>query len=163
MHEENSFSMTELSHALVATIAEPGFISPCKYRVKIFTLAGTQVGIIGVGENLPRGDERLTFHAHMVVSNILKYEQHNWIRRATEEELINDPTWYRPAPFRPACFVFKDGFFAQHFQCIGLRGDTVTAMERAPRQPRCTFEKPVVGLDNISTLPTPSSGTISED
>jgi hypothetical protein len=150
MHEENSFSMTELSHALVA---EPGFISPCKYRVKIFTLAGTQVGIIGVGENLPRGDERLTFPAHMGVANILKYEQHNWIRRATEEELINDPTWYRPAPFRPACFVFIDGSFAQHFQCIGLRGDTVTAMEMSAS---------TAMDDNISTPPTPSSGTYGD-
>ena len=98
----------------------------------------------------------------MAVANILKHEHHNWIRRATEEELVNDPTWYRPAPFWPVCFVFKDASFAQHFQCIGLKGDTVTAMETCPASTAMYVEKPGVGIDNISTPPTPSSGTVSE-
>ena len=156
MHEaqKNSINMTELTNALVATISEP---ARREYRVKIFTLAVTQVGITGLGENLPEGDERLTFLAHLAVSDILQWwSQRDWIRRATEEELINDPTWYRPAPFRPACFVFKDGSFAQHFQCIGLKGDTVTAMEMSAST-GMDVEKPVVSLDNISTPPTPSS------
>ena len=147
--------MTELTltHALVATTEH----WRRKYRVKIFTLAGTQVGIIGLGENLQEGDERLTFPAHLGVSDILQWwSQRDWIRRATEEELINDPTWYRPAPFRSACFVFKDGSLAQQFQCIGLRGDTVTAMETCAASTAMDVEKPVVDLDNISTPPTPS-------
>ena len=145
--------MTELSYALVAT---NGFRCRRKCRVKIFTLVGTQVGIIGLGENLPCGDERLTFPAHMVVEDILEYEHHNWIRRATEEELINDPTWYRPAPFRPACLVFEDASYAQRFQCIGLKGDTVTAIETCVASTAMDVEKPLLDLDNISTPPTPS-------
>ena len=103
-----------------------------------------------------RGDERLTFPAHMVVADILEYEKHFWIRRATHEELVTDPTWYRPAAFRPVGFVFKDASFAQHFQSIGLSGDMVTAMESLAVE--VVRAEPLMRLDHISTPPTPPPG-----
>ena len=65
-------------------------------RIVMCTLGGTQVGLLGVGENLGEGcDQRLTFPSHWSVGTILKNPMAFWARFAIQEELAGGhPSWY---------------------------------------------------------------------
>ena len=100
---------------------------PASYRVKVFTLKGVQIGLLGVGE----GENRLTFPAGYVIKQAL--EAPIWIRFATTEEIAQTPAgfleqWWQELEFRPQAFCHCDGTPALENQPIGLRGDTITCV-----------------------------------
>ena len=100
---------------------------PASYRVKVFTLKGIQIGLLGVGE----GENRLTFPAGYVIKQAL--EAPIWIRFATTEEIAQTPAgfleqWWQELEFRPQAFCHCDGTPALENQPIGLRGDTITCV-----------------------------------
>ena len=122
------------------------------FRVTVFTPSGVQIGLCGVGE----GEKTLTFPAHFVIDdNVRNLPACHWIRFATPEELQDDPTWYRPAPFTPKCFVYEDGTLHVLGQPMGLRGRTVTAMQDVPRDRIQREDVPCANVDDIGTPPTP--------
>ena len=151
---EQRITRVRLTKALLESSARDH--APRSFRVTVRTIAGTWIGIIGMGELLKNGDdERLTIGNHMRVQDILAYERHNWCRWATQAEMQEDPRWWRLADFRPTSFVFSDGTFAQHFQPIGLRGPEVTAVDNSNAEPEVFPDEPLITLDHVSTPPTP--------
>ena len=102
-------------------------IATASCRVKVFTLKGIQIGLLGVGE----GENRLTFPAGYVIKQAL--EAPIWIRFATTEEIAQTPAgfleqWWQELEFRPQAFCHCDGTPALENQPIGLRGDTITCV-----------------------------------
>ena len=92
-------------------------------RVKLYTLAGVQVGVAGVGE----GDNRLTFPVCMMVEDVLGMT--HWIRYATPEELSKTPTkWWRELEFRPRALAHGNGILAQPNELLGEYGSSLTAL-----------------------------------
>ena len=124
------------------------------YRVKVFTMEGVQIGLPGVGE----GVNRLTFPAGYVIKEAM--DEPIWIRFATPEEIAQQTPagfhaqWWREIDFKPKAFCHCDGTPAFENQPIGLRGDTITALAQAAKQP-LVEELPCIDVSSIPTPPTP--------
>ena len=119
-------------------------------RIKVHTLSGLQIGLVGVGEE----ENRLTLPPHFVIEEILKFPRCDWVRFATVEELSECPVpWYRKAPFAPRSFLYADHTHALSVQTIGLEGAIVQAVESATVQ--TVEEVPCHDLIDVKTPPTP--------
>ena len=117
-------------------------------RVKLYTLAGVQVGVAGVGE----GDNRLTLPVYFTVGDVL--EMANWVRYATREELSEKQQWWRELEFRPRALAHANGILALPDEFLGLHGSSLTALKQRPGVPEVEA-KPCADVSAINTPPTP--------
>ena len=150
--------MTALTPELLGTMMKGqgvcGQSFTATYRVKVFTLKGVQIGLLGVGE----GVNRLTFPAGYVIKEAM--DAAVWIRFATDKEIAEEtpagfqPRWWRELDFTPRAFVYSDGTTAFENQPIGLRGDTVHVLAQAVKQLPIK-ELPCIDVSGIETPPTP--------
>ena len=123
---------SSLNEGLLASMGTSGTINPCRvctHRVRVYTMNGTQIGLIGVGE----GKNKLTFPAHYLVKKALKCK--DWIREATANELEQDATWWRFLDFQPKALIHKEGSVAFELQPMGLLGSQMQALEQTPPLP----------------------------
>ena len=91
-------------------------------RVVAYTAGGVQCGIAGVGE----GENLLTFPRRYRVGAALSSP--HWVRFATEAELSDDSTYWRPLEFQPTAVIFASGNMAAAEDAIGLEKLTVTVV-----------------------------------
>ena len=125
-------------------------------RVKIYTVAGVQVGVSGVGEK----DRRLTFPVYLTVADVLGMS--HWIRFATGEELSETPVgftlsqqqWWRELEFRPKSLVHANGAIAHPEDLLGLYGTYLTALYTGLGGPELEAN-PCADVSAINTPPTP--------
>ena len=100
-----------------------------RYRVKVYTLEGVQIGLPGVGE----GANRLTLPAGYVIKEAM--EAPLWVRFATEKEIEEETLAFENQP-------------------IGLCGPTITALAQTV-EPELVQEIPCIDVSGIETPPTP--------
>ena len=151
--------MVRLSTGLLETMVDQGqgvcYLSwSARYRVKVYTLEGVQIGLPGVGE----GVNRLTLPAGYVIKEAM--EAPLWIRFATEKEIEEETPagfnarWWREINFKPRAFCYCDGMLAFENQPIGLCGPTITALAQTV-EPELVQEIPCIDVSGIETPPTP--------
>ena len=106
-------------------------------RVIVWTVAGTQIGIAGVGEE----DDRLTFPRRLLAGNTLNTEC--WHRFASPDEMRQDGKWYRiyEHPVRALCYANgeiagADEPMGLHIQ-DGVQRRRDQAACRCPRRTAC--------------------------
>ena len=117
-------------------------------RVSVFTVAGEQVGLAGLGS----GDTVLTFPAYYIVAHAL--ESPHWLRysRPGDEEPYIAGKFTR-LEFWPSTLVHCNGEVAALDDRLGMFGSTMTAL--AQKRHEHSEEVPLGDLTGVVTPPTP--------
>ena len=120
-------------------------------RVKVFNMNGIKIGLAGLGQ----GDDQLTFPARYPVGDALNGQI--WIRKASQQELADDPQWWIFSETQPTDLIHANGSLAFRDDPIGLLGTTLTAIVTTKPKPIDCQGQPTACLDGICTPPTPPS------
>ena len=117
-------------------------------RVQVFTMAGKQIGLAGVGS----GEDVLTFPACFVVADALRPP--HWLRYA---EAGDEEPWiagkFVRLEFEPATLIHSNGEAAGPEDCMGMWGVTMTGTAQKWVE---TYEDiPLKDLTGVTTPPTP--------
>ena len=149
-------SQTRLSVETLATrnAAWESFLRDGDSRVRVYTAAGTLIGLPGVGENA----NRLTFPCRYLVGDALRDKV--WIRSATDDEqaadlmLSCDSKWWRVSELQPRTLIHANGLIAFCDEPMGLLGSTMTAFDSLSEVTDVEEVLPA-DVDGIRTPPTP--------
>ena len=114
-------------------------------RVTAYTMCGTQVCLPGL--------DAFTFPGKWTVQQALNSGE--WVRRATQDELREDPRWWRVLTFTPRTIVHSNGQPAHADDRLDLVGTHITILEQAVELRQAVESRDCAITADVSTPPTP--------